>query len=103
MDGWNGIYRWGYSTQGENNGYGPYELSGTLIEGWWGFLESPQVSSIFKDMSNLFPLEENVVKLYVGPNTTRERHPLATWPNYFINGFGELNVRLMTKLMANKD
>ena len=103
MDGWNGIYRWGYSTQGENNGYGPYEQSGTLIEGWWGFLESPQVSSIFKDMSNLFPLEENVVKLYVGPNTTRERHPLATWPNYFINGFGELNVRLMTKLMANKD
>lgn len=101
MDGWNGIYRWGYATQTENNGYGPYELSGTLIVGWWGLLESPEISSIFKDISKQFPLDEHVVKLYVGPNTTRERNQLVTWPNYFTNGFSELNIRLMSKLTAN--
>src|SRR5437764_13071812 len=37
MDGRNGVYRWGHEGQGPDNGYGPYELSGSLTLRWWAF------------------------------------------------------------------
>ena len=98
MDGWNGVYRWGHTTQTSNNGFGPYELSGSLIEGWWGFLEDREINAIFMNISNTFPLADEVISLYIGPNTTRNRHQLVTYPNYFTNGFTELNVLLMWKV-----
>ena len=33
MDGHNGLYRWGYPTIGPDDGYRPYELSGTFLLG----------------------------------------------------------------------
>jgi len=94
MDGRNGVFRWQYVTQGPNNGYGPFQLSGILIEGWWGMLPTGRARDMYKDMAGRFPLAEEVVKTYTGPNTTRDRHPMVKWPEFFQNGFGELLVRL---------
>ena len=98
MDGSNGVYRWGYITKGEGRGYGPYELSGTLLLGWWSFLESSRIKEVYLDLSNRFPLPEEVVNCYVGPNTTRERHLLVTLPGFYRNGMAELIVRLASEI-----
>lgn len=98
MDGWNGVYRWEYETQGRNNGYGPYELSGTLTLGWWTFLDTSRIRAVYQDMASQFPLHGRVIEVYVGPNTSRERHPLVTKPDAYQNGLVELTVRLAGKL-----
>jgi hypothetical protein len=94
MDGRNGVYRWQYETAGINNGYGPFQLSGILVVGWWGMLPDWRAHQMYCDMAGRFPLPEDVVRTYTGPNTTRERNPLVRWPDFFLNGFGELLVRL---------
>lgn len=101
LDGNNGVYRWEYSTQGEGNGYGPYELSGTLSLGWWTFLASEESRELYAAMSASFPLPSEVVDLYVGPNTTRERHALAALPAYYIEGLGALVARLASTVSSN--
>lgn len=98
MDGWNGLYRWNYATMSADDGYGPYELSGSLIVLWWGLLPDKRVTTAFCEIAKEFPLSEEAIRLYVGPNTTRERNPLVKWPDYFTNGFAELNVRLACSL-----
>lgn len=98
MDGNNGVYRWGYKTQGVNKGYGPYEVSGTLALGWWTFLGSDRIKEMYTQMANQFPLPNNVITTYVGPNTTRERNPLVVLPDSYKNGIYELIVRLASKL-----
>ncbi len=100
MDGHNGVYRWGYHTQGENNGYGPYELSGTLTLGWWAFLGERDILEVYRDMAKRFPLPAEVVQTYIGPNTNRLRHPLVSDPESYWNGFRELITRLASKIKA---
>ena len=90
MDGCNGIFRYEYITQGENNGYGPYELSGTVSIGLWSFLDTERVRRMYAHMARQFPLPAEVVDVYVGPNTTRERHPLVALPAAHETGFFEL-------------
>ncbi|KPK52358.1 MAG: hypothetical protein AMJ59_26960 [Gammaproteobacteria bacterium SG8_31] len=103
MDGWNGIYRWGYSTQGENQGYGPFELSGTLMYGWWGLLGGSEIGETFAIQASEFPLEDNVLATYVGPNTSRDRHPILAWPAFFENGLAELSMILASKIAYGSD
>lgn len=98
MDGRNGLYRWGYATQGPANGYGPYELSGTLTLGWWSFLGGPQITSVYRTMASKWPFAPEIVKLYVGPNTSRARNPLVVDPDSYRNGFRELLMRLGAKI-----
>jgi len=98
MDGNNGVYRYGYPTQGNNNGYGPYELSGTLIGGWWGLFGTERNNEVYRNMAKCFPLAKNVLRVYVGPNTTRPRNELVKWPNFFQNGFAQLNVNLASRI-----
>ncbi|WP_412481689.1 hypothetical protein [Pseudomonas asiatica] len=90
MDGSNGIYRYKYATIGSNDnlGYGPSSLSGILGLSWYPF--GSNVSGIYKIYENSYPLKENILRLYVGPNTTREVNPLFSWPSFFTNGFAEL-------------
>lgn len=90
MDGTNGVYRWNYSTQGSNNGYGPYELSGTMLLGWWTFLPGDYINNVYKDISRQFPLSDDVIQLYVGPGTSRERHHLIEGSAPYVNGYLEL-------------
>ncbi len=100
-DGWNGIYRYGFDTVGENLGFGPYGISGTLPYSWYAFMPSSALLEAYTSLE--FPLPQNVVDLYVGPNTTRVRHPLVTWPGYFENGFAELDILLASKLLSQSN
>ena len=95
MDGSNTVYRWNYATAGQGNGYRPYELSGTPYLGWWGLLGTPEITRIYRKMAAGFPLRDEALRTYVGPNTTRQRHPLLGWPAAFNGGILELNTRLV--------
>lgn len=98
MDGRNGLYRWEYATQGPDNGYGPYEVSGTMLLGWWIFLGTEPACEMYAQLSDSFPLPQDVLRTYVGPNTSRDRHPLVADPASYTNGFRELIVRLAAQL-----
>jgi len=102
MDGWNGVYRYEYVTQGKGKGYGPYELSGTLTLGWWTFLGGKEIRQVYQEMNKHFPMSSELLKIYVGPSTSRERHPLVSEPAPYLNGFKELIVRLSGRIVAEK-
>ena len=93
MDGNNGLYRYRYATTGKNNilGYGPYALSAILGESWYPFCSG--VEDVFEAYRKSYPLKNEVLDLYVGPNTTRDRNPLFRWPDYFVNGFAEIQAK----------
>jgi hypothetical protein len=90
MDGYNGIYRYSYITQGKDRGYGPYELSGTMLLGWWSFLPEEKIRSVYCHISSHFPLNEEEIKVYLGPDTTRDRHPLIKGRAQYESGLLEL-------------
>jgi hypothetical protein len=100
MDGRNGVYRYGHVTQGTHRGFGPWGLSGILMQGWWGALPSQKVKTALLDFARCFPLSNQTIAFYVGPNTTRRRDPLVSEPNYFKNGFAQLNVTLAGSFFA---
>lgn len=91
MDGRNGLYRYKYSTVGKNVhlGYGPYALSGILGESWYPFCANG--NKVFESYKNAYPLTQEVVDIYVGPNTTRVRNPMFRWPDYFVDGFAQMH------------
>lgn len=93
LDGRNGVYRWNFPTQ-PDTGYAPYGLSGTLLTGWWSDLPSAQAPRMYRELAERFPVGADEEQLYVGPNTTRPRHPLVTMPDALHNGMLELLVRL---------
>jgi hypothetical protein len=90
FDGRNGVYRYRYQTVGANSrlGYGPYELSGIMGEAWYCFADG--VDNLYRAYAASYPLSKEMLELYVGPNTTRERNPLFKWPEFFTNGLAEL-------------
>jgi hypothetical protein len=100
MDGWNGVYRYGYITQGEGKGYGPYELSGTMLLGWWSFLPGEKIRDVYCYISSRFPLSEEEIKVYLGPDTTRDRHPSIKSRAQFEDGLLELISKLICKYGA---
>lgn len=93
LDGHNGLYRWQYETQGDNNGYLPYQLSLTFLLGWWSFLNDSDFQAAYDVAVESFPLSEEAIEVYVGPNTTRERNPMFTLPASLQNGMIELTSR----------
>ncbi|MCT6923382.1 hypothetical protein [Metasolibacillus sp.] len=97
MDGTNGLFRWNYSTS-KGDGHGPYELSGTFAIGWWTFLGSDRVKKVYANMYHSFPLSDQAVKLYIGPNTTRDRNIYIADPESYYNGYKELLALLASKI-----
>lgn len=97
MDGNNGFFRFNSSTT-EIGGYGPYKLSGTLSLGWWTFLGTNRIQKVYNKLSQTYPLPPEVISVYIGPNTIRDRNPYVRWPDFFTNGFSELIARLASKL-----
>lgn len=98
MDGWNGVYRWGYETLGKSRGYGPYQLSGTLLAGWWTFLDSPAIRNVYSDVADQFPLSDEMRALYLGPDTARDRHELYRSTAPLDNGYLWLSSWLASRL-----
>ena len=93
MDGRNGIYRWEYKSLGPNQGYGPYELSGVLLHGWWAFLPGERADSLYRQLAAQFPLTEDQLILYGGPGK-RAQAPTGI----LRNGTSELGARLAAEL-----
>ncbi len=96
MDSRNGIYRYNYKTQ-KDDAYLPYELSGTMLFGWWTFLGNG-INEIYKEIYKTFPLSQEAIDTYVGPNTTRKRNKYVKLPDFFENGFAELNCYLASEI-----
>jgi hypothetical protein len=82
MDGENGVYRYGYPTQGAGRGFGPYELSGSLNIGWWSFV-GPLAAPVYQAQLASLPFGDEELAIYVGPNTTRTRNPAFTEPDFY--------------------
>jgi hypothetical protein len=99
MDGTNGVYRYGYKSMGENNGYGPYGNSGALLTGWWGFLESDQSHAMYHKMADQFPWSEQCVDLYLGPTFEGVKRPKADLdPNTPVMKYRYLLTRFASEL-----
>ena len=98
MCGTNGIYRYNYATVAKvGDGTGPYEESATFLIGWWSFTDKNEIKNIYKQMVECFPLSDDVVIMYTGPNTTRDRNKFIELPNGFNRGLYELICRLAAK------
>lgn len=95
MDGYNGIYRYNYITAGEGKGYGPYDLSAALFTGWWSFLPNEKIQDIYCHISSRFPLSEEEIRVYLGPDSTRDRHPLVEGRAKYEKGLLELISKLI--------
>lgn len=66
MDGNNGVYRWDYPSH-PGDGYGPYELSGSLFGGWWSFLQNDHARHMFSELASGFPYSRESEATYRGP------------------------------------
>jgi len=96
MNGMNGVYRY-QSAAGalKNTGYGPYQLSGTFLIGWWSFLGDSQVNKAYAEIAKTFPLSENVLKTYQGPTYVEPPRKVKSW---YDNGLAELFSSLGAKM-----
>lgn len=88
MDGHNGVYRWKYYTIADN-GYGPYELSSSLLCGWWTLLRDDRIKDVYRAVSKQFPFTDEEIHVYNGPN----KDPVS-----FRRGTFELLCRLAGKM-----
>jgi hypothetical protein len=68
MDGSNGVYRWSYQTLGKENGYGPYQNSASFLLGWWVFLDTERIRTVYKEVAAQFPWPRQCVELYLRPH-----------------------------------
>jgi hypothetical protein len=69
MDGSNGVYRWGYGSFGPDNGYGPYQVSGSMMIGTWSFLGTERSKALYRDLSESYPWPRQCIELYLGPSS----------------------------------
>ncbi|MGO9648138.1 MAG: hypothetical protein ACLPOO_08785 [Terriglobales bacterium] len=74
IDGRNGLFRWGYGSLGADNGYGPYEASGTLLLGTWRFVETEESKELYHKLFVTFPWPSQCVELYLGPTEKGRPH-----------------------------
>lgn len=96
MSGQNGVYRFGSADDiGKDKGYGPYELSGTFLLGWWCFLGDPEINKAYGDIAKSFPLSEAVLRCYQGPVY---KAPPRTEKSWYENGLAELFTSLGAKM-----
>jgi len=82
LDGSNGVYRWNYDTLGNGVGYGPYQLSGALLLGWWSLLDTQRIRDVYVDLAKQFPWQKQCIDLYyLGPTPTHTHPDSAFDPN----------------------
>ncbi len=96
MNGMNGVYRYNSADDiGRDKGYGPFELSGTFLIGWWSFLGDDNINKSYGEISKTFPLGEDVMKVYMGPVYKPAPRSDKTW---YENGLAELFTSLGAKM-----
>lgn len=97
MDGRDGVYRYDYESH-KGNGYLPGQLTKSVYFGWWAFLNNEKVHSLYGKIVDTFPLSERAISFYTGPSTTRVRNSYVSEPDFFNNGFAELNAILASQI-----
>jgi len=96
MDGSNGLYRWNFKENQPNTGFGPFELSGTMLIGWWTFLETERIKNVYRELSLRFPIPENILAIYEA--RTGLPRPENRKENHYTNGFDLLICKLAALL-----
>lgn len=96
MDGSNGVYRYNYETN-KGTGYGPHSLSGILMIGWYNFLNTDRISMVYKEMSQQFPIDDEIYSKYYLDKTDRVRNPLAKEPDAYYKGLYQLILLLSSE------
>lgn len=82
MDGSNGVYRWSYESLGKGNGYGPYQNSGSLLLGWWIFLDTERIRNVYRELAKQFPWPRQCLDYYLGPHPADAPRPESAYdPN----------------------
>ena len=99
MDGTCGVYRYSYNTEG--TGHQGYSLSGTLLLGWWSFLDDPRITQVYEDILAQFPMNAGLDNPYYDYANTRERNPFFDANTAFDNGMMECLVTLATKISVD--
>jgi hypothetical protein len=94
INGHNGIYRYNYTNAGDSLGYGPFELSYSLFQGWYSFLGGTELRKGYNELAESFPLNQHQIEFYLGPDTKRIRHPLMTGSEFYTEGMAEITVNL---------
>jgi len=69
MDGSNGVYRWNYESLGKGKGYGPNQLSGSLLLGWWALLGTQRTRHLYADLASRFAWPVQCINFYLGPTS----------------------------------
>ena len=77
MSGHNGWYRFDADT---NIGYAPWQLSRSILFGWWSFLGG--FTPIYEYTLSHFPFDSIGEKVYEDPATTREQNPIFISSDY---------------------
>lgn len=95
MDGTCGVYRYSYNSGGI--GHQGYSLSGTLLLGWWSFLDDARITQVYEDILTQFPMSAGMDNPYFDYATTREQNPFFDMDTAFDNGMMECIVMLSTK------
>ncbi len=96
MDGTFGVYRYSYNTEGV--GHQGYSLSGTLLLGWWSFLDDSRITKVYENILAQFPMSAGVENPYFDYATTREQNRFFDADTAFDNGMMECMVMLAAKL-----
>lgn len=97
MDGSNGVYRYGHATLGKDIGYGPWELSGTFLLGWWTFLDSDKIRSVYAAQAKLFPLPDDLTRFYLGAGEEEKLRAAVKSTGKRFSDLRELLCRLAAK------
>jgi hypothetical protein len=98
MDGSNGAYRYNYESLGPGRGFGPYEVSGTLLLGWWAFLDTDRIRGVYRDLAATFPWPKECVEVYLGPEPTKGYSPSDFEPGSPSMRLWHLDVLLGSKI-----
>jgi hypothetical protein len=73
MDGSNGVYRWNYESVGNGEGYGPSQLSGSVLLGWWSLLDTQRLRDFYANLASQFPWADQCLEFYLGPTSSIPR------------------------------
>lgn len=103
MDGHNGIYRYRYHDNTDLKlGYDAYNLSGTLLVGYYPFMKNTQLANAYAELS--FPLSDAILESYLGllgQGGTPDRTRAFILTDYYQFGQAELYA-LIASLMSEE-
>jgi hypothetical protein len=96
-DGYNGLYRYGYSGRGEGFAYEPFMVSNVIFTGWWVFFQpdAAQFSDPWQTFHVCYPMQPKVAALYLSAMPKpAERQKIAESANWYSSDEAQFRSRL---------